>query len=109
MRELLAEKVCNKNIWFHAIIGSKARSYIRCQHKYINTICLVNLEKNSIILSDHCWIIKTDEFINIPNGSNIKFSARVTTYYKKTNGGFIQDFCLTNIKNVRVVKKEDSK
>ena len=109
MRELLAEKYGKTSMWFHAIVGDKGRSYIRNEKKYLNTVCLLNLEKNSKIICDHNWIIKTNEFKGIVKGTTIKFSANVTKYYKKINGELCIDYCLTNVKNVRIVNREGVK
>ena len=67
--------------------------------------CIVNVETNNNIVSDHCWI----NISNLPRkyfkkGNKIKFTAKVESYYKNgQDGEKIKDYCLTNISNISLV------
>ena len=105
MREKLFKlTTCTRK--FTATIG-KTGSVLRHKNRKcvkIKTLCLEDVSLNNDILSDNCWIAKPEELKDVKRGFKISFVATIEPYYKNVNGEKVKDYCLTNIKNIEIIK-----
>jgi hypothetical protein len=96
------EKLNGKTIKFTGVLDAKGKAYIG--HKSVKTYCIVNIcdyETNKE-LTNHCWV-KTNKLDTIKFNAKFSFVATVESYLKRVNGQVVKDYCLTNIKYVKLL------
>jgi hypothetical protein len=100
MRDLL-KPLNGQRVEFTATLGRKGNCVTN--GKCSNTRCLVDIKINDEIVTDHVWTFN-EFFRGMVKGSNVSFTAIVTTYYKKVDGLMTKDYNISRIEDVKQVK-----
>jgi hypothetical protein len=98
------EKLNGQTLKFIATLQKRAEHKIIIDGKELKPICIENVcnYKDNSYLTDHAWI-KTNKLKGISKGSTFSFVATIESYLKKVNGQVVKDYCLTNIKYVKIL------
>lgn len=96
------EKLNGQTVKFTGVLDAKGKAYI--DHKHVRTYCIVNICdcKTNKEISNHCWVI-SNKLNAIKFNSKFSFVATVEPYLKKIDGEIVQDYCLVNIKYVKIL------